>query len=270
MGIHAFLTLPSTTASRQVAWRGDICVSLHSPHCAHSKLAVPVVSASCERIHWGFYSDADLQQLPPSCSHRTSRCTGYKQASGATWAAPPGSDDPRLVRAVELVLTCTEQPEGRINYITSFSPSHKENQAVRANNSLGTNGLAFKQRKIKRCTPHFFYSDDSKQGIGWNLLHACYIIYYILYTEARNSTAFQVKASDSSYWKLPHVRLTGKGISHMAVEYSEGLNINNLVLFVNNQMKTNKNNAPPNDSIFYVPVSLIMHTDEKIYPRQCT
>lgn len=56
----------------------------------------------------------------------------------------------------------------------------------------------------------------------------------------------------------------------MAVEYSEGLNINNLVLFVNNQMKTNKNNAPPNDSIFYVPVSLIMHTDEKIYPRQCT
>lgn len=120
------LSSPSTTASRQVSWWGDFYISLHSPHCARSKLAVLVASASCERIHWGFCSDANLLQLPPSCSHQTSRCTGYKQASGAMWAAPPDSDDPRLVKAVELVLTCTEQPEGRINYITSFSSSHKE------------------------------------------------------------------------------------------------------------------------------------------------
>lgn len=118
---------PSIHHSKQTSFLvGDICISLHSPRCAHSKLAVLVVSASCERIHWGFYSDADLQQLPPSCSHRMSRCTGYKQASGAMWAAPLGSDDPRLVRAVELVPTCTEQPVGRINDIMSFSSSHKE------------------------------------------------------------------------------------------------------------------------------------------------
>jgi len=51
----------------------------------------------------------------------------------------------------------------------------------------------------------------------------------------------QAKASDSSYWKLPRVRLTGKGVSHMVVGYfSEGLNINNILLFVNNQMKTDR------------------------------
>lgn len=37
------------------------------------------------------------------------------------------------------------------------------------------------------------------------------------------------------------MRLTGKGVSHMVVGYfSEGLNINNILLFVNNQMKTDR------------------------------
>lgn len=88
--------------------------SSHSPRCARRTPAAPAASASCGRTRWGSCSGAGPPQLPPSCSPRRSRCTGCTQASSATWAAPPGSDGPRLGRAAALGLTCTGQPGGRI------------------------------------------------------------------------------------------------------------------------------------------------------------